>query len=120
MNMRIIILNLAILIALTGCNRGSASPQGRDLEKRDEYGNTALQKAVRDDNVQAVKVLLDAGANVEARTGGGMTPLIRASASDDREIVRLLLAKGAEVNGRNNSCETDFSEHAYLADIDML
>lgn len=68
---------------------------GADVNRGDDYGCTALCIASESGNVQAVKLLLEAGANVNV---WGMTPLMSACAIKDAEIVALLLAAGAEVN----------------------
>ena len=38
--------------------------KGKDLDLGDSYGNTALMWAVRMDEVEAAKVLLDHGADI--------------------------------------------------------
>ena len=61
----------------------------------------SLVNAVKKGNVNAVKKLLNNGANVNvgrADNEYGITPLIAASGLGLTEIVKLLLAKGANVN----------------------
>ncbi|HLJ51507.1 MAG TPA: ankyrin repeat domain-containing protein [Bryobacteraceae bacterium] len=60
---------------------------------------TPLMLAVAFDSREAVKVLLDAGANVNAKDMRGMTPVMLAIASDhnDPEVVKLLVSHGANL-----------------------
>ncbi len=60
---------------------------------------TALQHAVREQHVDAVRVLLEWGADPDAVAPGAInTPLFIATSSKDPAIVRLLLDAGADVN----------------------
>jgi ankyrin repeat protein len=58
---------------------------------------TALQHAVRKQQVEAVRALLESGANPDARQDGA-TPLYIAADSNNPAIMRLLLDAGADVN----------------------
>lgn len=58
---------------------------------------TALQHAVQKGQVEAVRVLLEWGAQPDARQDG-FTPLAIAAGSKDPTIARLLLDAGADVN----------------------
>jgi hypothetical protein len=65
----------------------------------DHYEWTALQHAVSKRQVEAVRVLLELGANPDARREGLMaTPLIIAAGDKDPTIARMLLAAGADIN----------------------
>ncbi len=62
------------------------------------FGNvTALHMAVSSGDVDAVRLLLDAGSELDAQDVRGMTPLVWAVATDrpNVEIVKLLLARRA-------------------------
>jgi len=60
---------------------------------------TALQHAVQKHQVDAVRVLLESGADPDARqTGTANTPLFIAAFDKDPTIARLLLDAGADVN----------------------
>ncbi|MEW6323118.1 MAG: ankyrin repeat domain-containing protein [Acidobacteriota bacterium] len=64
----------------------------------DHAGWTALQHAVQKRQVEAVRVLLDMGADPDARpAGSAITPLFIAVGDPDPTIARLLLAAGADV-----------------------
>jgi ankyrin repeat protein len=58
---------------------------------------TALQHAAGKHQVEAVRVLLEWGADPDAMTDGG-TPLLIAAGSKDPTMMRLLLDAGADVN----------------------
>ena len=58
---------------------------------------TALQHAAGKQQVEAVRALLEWGADPDAMTDGG-TPLLIAAGSDDSTMMRLLLDAGADVN----------------------
>lgn len=63
---------------------------------------TPLAQAVYAQNLEMVKLLLEAGASVDLSTGSGslegLTLLIRASGSGSIEMVELLLEAGADVD----------------------
>lgn len=80
------------------------------LNSTDEAGFTALHHAVRERQSDAVKLLLDAGADTDLRTlRGGMTPLHIAVDENQGPIVELLLAAGADVNARDELGRTPLS-----------
>jgi len=49
-------------------------------------------------SVDAVRLLLDRGADPNVADGQGMTPLLAAALFDRRDMVRLLISRGANVN----------------------
>ncbi|CAM9998061.1 unnamed protein product [Scytosiphon promiscuus] len=77
------------LFIYSGADINSCVPQS---------GRTALDIAAGKDNVKAVDVLLDAGANIEARDVEGYTPLHTAALHAYSESARSLLEHGADVN----------------------
>jgi len=66
------------------------------------YTNMSLLNAVKRENVNAIRKLLNNGANVNQNIGNGRSPLIQASSNGNLELVKLLLAKGADVNKAND------------------
>lgn len=71
------------------------------VHHHDEHGETPLHHAAKYGETEAMRVLLDAGAQVDARNVEGATPLLLAASFGGPEAVRLLLARGAEVNARD-------------------
>jgi ankyrin repeat protein len=60
---------------------------------------TALQHAVQKQQTEAVRVLLEWGAEPDATPPGSVaTPLFIAASNNDRTMVKLLLDAGADVN----------------------
>jgi len=82
---------------LAGLKRQLAD--GADLKARDARGNPPLIYAAGFGSAEAVKMLLDAGADVNARNGLEATALIWGAADIDK--LKLLLAHGADVNAHS-------------------
>jgi ankyrin repeat protein len=73
-----------------------------DVNQRGVYGNTPLKiAAVRGDS-NAVRVLLQAGADVNAIVEEDCTALWYAAAFDHPAVVRILLDHGASLDTRNS------------------
>ena len=70
-------------------------------------GDTLVTMA-RWGDIDAVRLLLDRGADVNARDGDGRTALMLACYSDTyaADVVRLLIERGADVNARTPSGDT--------------
>ena len=62
-----------------------------------------LVTAIRDADAQAVRKLIENGADVNARDAEGNTPLILASFYASPKCVALLLEKGADANAANKA-----------------
>src|SRR6056300_1317030 len=73
----------------------------------------SMFNAVKKGNVNAVKKLLNNGANVNQNIGNGSSPLIQASSNGNLELVKLLLAKGANVNKASKERWTPLYEASY-------
>ena len=64
----------------------------------EETSQTALMWATANRHHDAMRLLVDAGADVQARSSLGFTPLLFAVRNNDLEAVRALIAAGADVN----------------------
>ena len=67
-------------------------PSGRAVQA------TALQEAARYGQLEAARLLLDAGADPSLADGDGETPLMYAAGEGHLEVLRLLLGRGTAVD----------------------
>lgn len=79
--------------------------RGTPPDQANDFGKTALMVAAAHDQAEAVRLLLDRGADINAatwtdRNGGldhdGRTPLMYAAARGSLAMVKLLLSRGAD------------------------
>ncbi|KAF7590745.1 hypothetical protein BBP40_002483 [Aspergillus hancockii] len=77
-----------------------------DMQEKSEDGLTPLIRACVAANENAVRELLDAGANVDGRGAAGETPLMAASHMGFSSLVSLLLQRGANANARSSGGQT--------------
>ena len=86
---------------MTNCRRdGLRLGCGIGLQFAD--GETVLMLAARTGKPEAVKLLIDRGADVNAReTWHGETAVMWAAAEDHPEVVSLLASRGADLNLRS-------------------
>src|SRR6266481_3428903 len=75
-----------------------------DVNLKDQKESTPLLYAAAFGSVDAVKILLDAGADVNAKNALLVSPLLWGAG--DLEKVRLLVSKGADVNARSKQGQT--------------
>ena len=75
-----------------------------DVNARDARGNTLLMRAAAFGSADAVRLLLDRGAEVDAKNQFGATALIFGA--NDPEKARLLIAKGSSVKVATSSGRT--------------
>jgi FOG: Ankyrin repeat len=76
----------------------------QDINETDEMGNTALHIAANIRNSsEAVKTLINLGADIHLKNVKGHTPLARAAMSGyNYETIKLLIDKGAEVDSKDS------------------
>ncbi len=75
-----------------------SSNRFKNINKRDEEGETILHQAVEISDYKTVRLLIKKGAEVNARDKNGYTPLHCAVFAKSLENVKVLLREGAEVN----------------------
>ena len=68
----------------------------------DEHGGGPLHRAVFNGDTEALRMLLEAGADVSAQDRKGDTPLHRAANDGEVAAIRILLEAGADVNAQNH------------------
>ena len=69
---------------------------GADVNKKDEYGRTALHYAAIDNSVRTAEVLILHGVDINAKDKGGHTALFYAENYNNEEISDFLISHGAE------------------------
>jgi uncharacterized protein len=83
-------------------------------------GDSPLTKAVKANDVQAVRVLVKSGADVNVRSGDGSTPLLWAANNGSVEIARLLIASKAAVDAANDFGITPLLQASRVGDSAMV
>ena len=72
------------------------------VNQRGIFGNTPLKVAAIWGDVDAARLLLDAGADVNAKNEDGYTALHWAAECDDRRLAQFLIERGASRRVRND------------------
>lgn len=72
------------------------------LDQRNHLGDTPLHTVCTWGDVEAVKTLIDAGANVNALGDMDATPLSNAIIGGNADVVKLLLETGADAKIANH------------------
>jgi ankyrin repeat protein len=78
--------------------------EGVDVDARDGRGSTPLMLAAAIGSIEAMTLLLDAGADANARNDFGATPLIRAAGDPAKS--RILIERGAGLNEQSKQGRT--------------
>ncbi len=80
-------------------------------QSRNAMQNMPIHAAAAGKSIEAVRALLQHGADVNARQHGGWTALHAASLSGDVEMARLLIASGTDIHARaeNNQNALDLA-----------
>jgi ankyrin repeat protein len=81
--------------------------EARPSAKKDQdMLNFSFLAAVRLNNMEYARSLLDEGAIINARDSHGRTALMDASFYSHKDICRLLISKGIDVNAKDNAGKT--------------
>lgn len=89
------------------------SPNGKwfVIEWPDVSNNPPISEAIRNDNFEALKLLVEAGADVNVKGAKGMTPLHYAVVGvDSYDMAYYLVAQGADINAKDASGATPLEE----------
>jgi ankyrin repeat protein len=82
-----------------GMIRSGVPPEGQRLAGTGMM--TALLYAARDDQMDAARLLVKAGAQLELAEYNAITPLLMAITNDHYDVARLLIEAGADVNAND-------------------
>lgn len=94
---------------------------GIDVNATNVYGETPILLAVKKNNFELVKLLLNSGANPNVSFGGyEITPLKIAASNGNFDIVKILLQAGANPNASNQEGETAASMLSEYKDIEHI
>jgi ankyrin repeat protein/predicted nucleic-acid-binding Zn-ribbon protein len=80
--------------------------EGKDVNERDQFGETALMDATLAGNEDAARFLIENGAAVDAKDNFGETALFDAARTGSLPLIQLLLSEGANINVESKSLET--------------
>jgi ankyrin repeat protein len=93
------VIRASIALLLAAAPAAPARAQAAD-------GTTPLHMAVRNDEVEAARRLLQSGASVAAANRYGVTPAMLAAANGSAAMLQLLLDAGADANSASKEGET--------------
>lgn len=91
-----------------------------DVNQRGICGNTPLKIAVVWNDNNAVRLLLNAGADPNLNLENGFTALHHASASNNAEICNLLIEHGSLIGALNNEGRTPYDIAKSLGNTNVL
>ena len=94
--------------------------QGVDVNVTDQFGKTALNRAVFFGHEQTVKLLLERGADVTRSDKSGDPPIHVAVERNRLDSAEILLASGADVNALNSRGYTPLYQAVQSGDVDMV
>ena len=94
--------------------------QKADVNAAQADGTTALQWAVRHDDMDTADRLLRAGASAKAATRYGVTPLALAATNGNAAMIERLLQAGADANAVNPEGETALMTAARTGVVDAV
>ncbi len=83
--------------------------KGADVNIQNTCDKIPLHYASEKDDLDIVKILVQAGADVNTKDEMGKTPLHRAASCGRFDIVKYLVEKGANVNSRTFASETPYT-----------
>lgn len=93
---------------------------GADIDKENEFGNTALNRAAFNGRINMIRTLFNRGANIDYKNIYGTTALIVASRKNQVDAVRELLDLGANIDHQNEDGDTALIFAAHDGSIDVV
>jgi len=73
---------------------------------KNKIGDSVLILALKDNNIEAAKRLVEVGADVNVRDSEGITPLMYACMIGNSELVKQLVSKNADLTAKSNNGDT--------------
>ena len=102
-----------------GFGGGAAAAQSGAAQSTLSEVNKQLIEAAKQGNAEAVKALLERGANVNAQDKQGWTALMYAAQNECIEVVKVLLDSNADVNEQNAHGWTALMNAAFCGHVDF-
>lgn len=95
---------------------------GKDINRRDAAGQTALIYAAESGQLSMVKYLIENGAdiNIKASFTGGKTALTYAATSNKPKVIQYLIDKGANINSVTRHNETALIYAAAFGNVEAV
>ena len=84
------------------------------------YKETALEVALKKENWEMLKYLVEHGADIEVNDNFGWSPLTSASLNGKFEVVKYLVELGADVNAENNSGWSPLISATYYGNLEIV
>lgn len=100
-----------------------AIAKGADLERKDQQGRTALMAATYGNHLEAVKILVKAGANVNAQDHMQNSPFLYAGAEGFTEMIKIYMTADPDytiVNRYHGTALIPACERAHLEVVQIL
>ena len=91
-DMKLLLITIIAAVVLVGCGPSNTED--------------ALLHAAFDENIEAAKQAIAAGADVNAKREGGWTLLHDLAHQGKKEIIELLITEGVDVNAKDNDDDT--------------
>ena len=97
---------------------------GAQVNIKNCFGATALDYAVKANNLGMAELLVKHGAMINVPNGAGVTPMMVAAHMSGSEVVQVLLANGAQIDFQNKGrCHLKkyiFLAHMSSKDFDLF
>ncbi|KAG0380921.1 hypothetical protein BGX24_002997 [Mortierella sp. AD032] len=95
-------------------------PDLTNINKRDRSGRTQLFKYTAMGDLEACRMLIEAGAQVNDRDYAEWTPLHEACVTGHDKVAELLIQHNAEVNARGGHMDTPLHDAAQNGHVDVV
>jgi ankyrin repeat protein len=98
---------ITYLHQVAGFSTGTALNIGlnkfKNINIKDRFGETPLRYAIKNNNIEGAKILLQAGADINSKSNDGTNALFDAVKHANLKLISLLIDNGIDVN-----CKTDY------------